>query len=55
MPNKSRPRCPRDDAAMIPLFRKRVRGEGYARAGEVFWCEEHDVVAKGRGKRVKML
>lgn len=36
MPNKPRPRCPQDGAAMVPLFRKRARGSGYARAGEAF-------------------
>lgn len=53
MPNKPRPRCPEDGAAMVPLFRKRARGSGFARAGNTFYCEEHDLVAKGRGKSVK--
>lgn len=55
MPNKPRPRCPKDDAAMSPLFAKRVRGSGFKRAGEIFWCEEHNVVSKGRGGRAKFL
>lgn len=55
MPNKPRPRCPKDGAAMSPLFAKRVRGSGFKRAGEVFYCEEHGIVAKGRGGRVKFV
>lgn len=38
---------------MAPLFRKRPRGSGYARAAELFYCADHDIVAKGRGKKVK--
>lgn len=40
---------------MSPLFSKCVRGSGFKRAGEIFYCEEHEIVAKGRGKRVKFL
>lgn len=55
MSNKPRPRCPKDGAAMVPLFRKRPRGSAYARAGVAFYCAEHDVLARGRGKRVEFL
>lgn len=55
MPNKPRPRCPKDNAAMVPVFTKRPRGSGYVRAGEGFYCPEHRIFAKGRGKRVKFL
>jgi hypothetical protein len=55
MPNKPRPRCPKDGAAMLPLFRKRVRGRGFMRAGDAFYCDQHDVLARGRGKRTKYL
>lgn len=40
---------------MQPLFRKRPRGSGYVRAGETFYCGEHDTLAQGRGKRVEFL
>jgi hypothetical protein len=42
-------------AAMLPLFRKRVRGRGFMRAGDAFYCDQHDVLARGRGKRTKYL
>lgn len=55
MPNKPRPRCPKCDVAMAPLFRKRPRGSGYARAGNTFQCANCETLAKGRGGRAKFL
>jgi hypothetical protein len=55
MPNKPRPRCPKDGAAMQPLFAKRPRGSGYVRAGDSFYCSEHGLLAKGRGRSVKVV
>lgn len=55
MPNRARPRCPKCGAAMAPVFRKRERGETYARVPEVFWCEEDTLLAKGRSKRAAFL
>jgi len=40
---------------MAPLFRKRPRGTGYARAGNTFMCVDHEVLAKGRKAKVKFL
>jgi hypothetical protein len=40
---------------MDPLFLRRLRGKGILRAGEVFYCAQHDIVAKGRAKRTKFL
>lgn len=34
--------------AMAPLYRKRPNGTTYARAGDTFYCYDHDVLAKGR-------
>lgn len=48
MANKPRPRCPECGQAMDPLYRKRPHGTTYARAGDTFYCHEHDVLAKGR-------
>jgi hypothetical protein len=39
---------------MAPVFRARERGEGYARVPDVFWCEDHQKLAKGR-KTVKFV
>lgn len=55
MPNKPRPRCPNCNVAMAPLFRKRPRGSGYARAGNTFQCTNCETLAKGRGARAKFL
>lgn len=55
MPNKPRPRCPECQTAMAPLFRKRPRGSGYARAGTAFQCPSCDTLAKGRGAKTKFL
>jgi hypothetical protein len=33
---------------MGPLFRKRSRGETYARVPDAFYCPDHDLVARGR-------
>lgn len=43
------------NAAIGPVFTKRPRGSGYVRAGEGFYCPEHRIFAKDRGKRVKFL
>lgn len=40
---------------MVPLFVKRPRGKSYARAGVAFYCPEHGLVAKGRGKKTAFL
>jgi len=48
MPNKPRPRCPECGMAMDPTYIKRPRGETYKRAGDTFYCDDHDVLAKGR-------
>lgn len=40
---------------MAPLFRKRPRGSGYARAGTAFVCLTCETLAKGRGARTKFL
>lgn len=55
MANKPRPRCPKCDQAMTPLYRKRPKGKTYARAGATFWCEEHDILANGRQANVSFL
>jgi hypothetical protein len=55
MPNKPRPRCPSCNVAMAPLFRKRPRGSGYARAGTAFQCLSCERLAHGRGGKAKFL
>lgn len=52
MPNRPRPRCPKCGAAMAPVFRKRERGDSYARVPDVFWCEKDGKLAKGRTRRI---
>ncbi len=54
MPNRVRPRCPDCNTAMAPVFRARERGEGYARLPDVFWCDTHGKLARGR-RTVKFL
>lgn len=48
MANRPRPRCPECDMAMGPVFRKRPRGETYARVPDVFWCQDCTNLARGR-------
>lgn len=48
MPNKKRPRCPECDMAMSPLYTNRPQGETMKRAGDTFYCDDHDVLAHGR-------
>lgn len=36
--------------AMEPVFRKRPRGDSYARVPDVFYCVDHGSLAKGRKK-----
>lgn len=50
MPNRVRPRCRECDSAMAPLFAKGVRGRGYVRVPDAFWCHQHKLVARGRRK-----
>lgn len=50
MPNRPRPRCPKCSAAMEPLYRKRLRGDTYARVADVFWCDACAKLARGRRK-----
>lgn len=33
---------------MDPMYIKRPRGETMKRAGDTFYCDEHDILAKGR-------
>lgn len=40
---------------MAPLFRKRPRGSGFARAGTSFQCVSCETLAKGRGAKAKYL
>jgi len=37
---------------MDPVFRKRARGESFARVPEVFWCDDCGRGAKGRTRRI---
>lgn len=52
MPNRIRPKCPTCGAAMAPVFRARERGDSFARIADVFWCDDHQKLARGR-KTVK--
>jgi hypothetical protein len=40
---------------MAPLFRKRPRGSGFARAGTAFQCMSCERLALGRGPKVQYL
>lgn len=40
---------------MAPLYRKRPNGTTYARAGDTFYCRDHDVLAKGRDDSIAFL
>jgi hypothetical protein len=40
---------------MAPLFRKRPRGSGFARAGTAFQCTSCERLAVGRGSRTQFL
>jgi len=53
MANRPRPRCPDCGQAMGPVFRKRPRGETFARINDVFWCDTCESLARGRIKKVK--
>lgn len=57
MPNKPRPRCPEceESTAMDPLYVDRPRGETRKRAGDTFYCNEHDILAKGRPEETQFL
>lgn len=37
---------------MEPMYRKRARGETYARVPDVFWCDDCAKLARGRKKAV---
>lgn len=52
MPNRPRPRCPGCGTAMDPVFRKRSRGDTFARVPEVFWCDACGKGARGRLRKV---
>jgi hypothetical protein len=50
MPNRVRPRCPKCQAAMTPLYRAGGRG-GFKRLRDTFTCAQHDsILAHGRRK-----
>jgi hypothetical protein len=50
VPNRIRPRCPKCERVMSPVYRRRDRAKTFARVPDVFWCPEGHSVAKGRSK-----
>ena len=50
MANRARPRCPKCQSVMAPLFRKGARGKAYVRVRDAFTCPDDGTLARGRRK-----
>lgn len=48
MANRVRPRCPKCQSVMAPLFRKGPRGKAYVKVRDSFVCIEDGSLARGR-------
>lgn len=50
MGNRRRPRCPKCQLSMTPIYRKGTRGKSFVKIPDAFTCPEHRTIARGRRK-----
>ena len=50
MANRVRPRCPKCEAVMKPVYRRGPRGKAFVRLKDAFCCNNDGTLARGRRK-----